>query len=344
MREEKQGLKSRLRKSKVTTMLLLMTTIACLTGCGVKSTLDISSSGKVKGAIYYYLTEDEVTKTSEEQAKQNNDDPEAANMMAELVKADGKETINNKVYYRYKTDLGEESLYGVSNNEETSGYMKVTTKSFEYTVPEDTTGTFEVTDTGVSDTDDIEFSLLEVKMPGVITKTNGKLSSDKKTVTWDLTKYKPGNKLYAYTEQSKTSSIKLSGVKNNGYITKAKTIKVVTNETIKSIKLNGKKLSNNKSIKISKQGKYKLVIKTDIGSKTFNFTYDKKAPTVNIKAKTYKNNVKIKATDKVSGIKSIKLNNKTIKNNYTVKENGKYTLKVVDKAGNKKTIKFKISK
>ena len=77
---------------------------------------------------------------------------------------------------------------------------------------------------------------------------------------------------------------------------------------------------------------------------------DTKKPTVEgIKnGKTYKKSVKFKVSDK-SGIKKVTLNKKKIsvskaKKGYRVKKKGKYALKVWDKAGNVRTVKFKIKK
>ena len=70
---------------------------------------------------------------------------------------------------------------------------------------------------------------------------------------------------------------------------------------------------------------------------------DKKKPTVKgVKnKKTYKRKVKIKFFDK-SGIKKATLNGKRIKSGKKVSKKGKYKLIVIDKAGNKRVIKFKI--
>ena len=64
--------------------------------------------------------------------------------------------------------------------------------------------------------------------------------------------------------------------------------------------------------------------------------------------KTYKTKVKFKVSDK-SGIKKVTLNGKKIsvakaKKGYTVKKKKSYTLKVWDKAGNVRVVKFKIKK
>lgn len=71
---------------------------------------------------------------------------------------------------------------------------------------------------------------------------------------------------------------------------------------------------------------------------------DKTKPTVKgVKnKKTYKKAVTIKFADKQSGIKKATLNGKKIKNGKKVKKNGKYTLRVYDKAGNCTTVKFTV--
>lgn len=67
------------------------------------------------------------------------------------------------------------------------------------------------------------------------------------------------------------------------------------------------------------------------------------APTTNIKnGKTYKSGKKITFTDEESGMVSAKLDGKTIKCGQVVKKKGKHELVLIDLAGNKKTVKFKI--
>ncbi len=73
---------------------------------------------------------------------------------------------------------------------------------------------------------------------------------------------------------------------------------------------------------------------------------DTKKPTVTgVKnEKVYRKTVTIKFKDKGSGIKSAKLNGKKIKTGKKVKKVGKYKLVVIDKAGNKTTVRFRIAK
>ena len=60
------------------------------------------------------------------------------------------------------------------------------------------------------------------------------------------------------------------------------------------------------------------------------------------KGKTYKRKVKVSVKDNVSGISKITLNGKKIKSGAKITKKGSYTLKAKDKAGNVKTIRFKI--
>jgi hypothetical protein len=82
-----------------------------------------------------------------------------------------------------------------------------------------------------------------------------------------------------------------------------------------------------------------------IGSvtKTFNIVKDTKKPTVKgVKNnKTYKKAVTIKFAD-ASGIKKATLNGKKIKSGKKVKKNGHYVLKVTDRAGNTRKVRFKV--
>ena len=95
-----------------------------------------------------------------------------------------------------------------------------------------------------------------------------------------------------------------------------------------------------------KDGKY--VVKTTLvngATSTLKFTVDRTKPTTNMKAKTYKKTSKgkkITFKDATSGVKKATLNGKTIKSGKVVKKAGKYTLVIYDKAGNKKSVTFRI--
>ena len=77
---------------------------------------------------------------------------------------------------------------------------------------------------------------------------------------------------------------------------------------------------------------------------TYAVKLDTTAPTVSgvRNGATYKHKVKVSFVD-ASGIKSAKLNGKTIKSGKTIKAVGSYTLMVTDKHGNTRTVVFRVS-
>lgn len=118
----------------------------------------------------------------------------------------------------------------------------------------------------------------------------------------------------------------------------------------------GKKKTNNwknynKKIRIKKQGKWTLYVRI-IGKdgkqyieKTNLFIIDKTKPIVRgVKSgKTYKKTIRISYKDEISGIKSATLNGENIKQSVKIKKNGNYRMVIVDKAKNKRVVRFKIA-
>lgn len=113
------------------------------------------------------------------------------------------------------------------------------------------------------------------------------------------------------------------------------------------------------SIKIPEAGKYSVVFSFHDAENSFQLTkYNSVVVNVNVKSEdktkpvitgvkngqTYRKPVVVKFSDKDSGIKSAKLNGRSVKSGKRISANGSYTLVVVDKAGNKSTVKFKIKK
>lgn len=100
------------------------------------------------------------------------------------------------------------------------------------------------------------------------------------------------------------------------------------------------------SMKSFKEGKHTLTAKDKFGNTAvLSFNLDKTAPTVRgVKNKgVYKKTVMVKVSDK-SGIQSIKLNGKSIKSGKRITKKGAYKLVAIDKAGNKKVMRFIIKK
>ena len=311
---------------KLVMSILAVFLMFTLAGCGYKETLTVYPDGRVGCEMFAYESVEDVESTG----------------------SVGTETINGKVYYKFPTTKVYDSetnttqfsyvCYNADGSKSTTSVTGVDCGDKGTTITSDKFVWNIQSSTGK---DSMDFYTLTVTMPKPIKKTNGTLSLDKKTVTFDLTSEKNLKKCYAYTAVSSDNSITLIGLNNYGHITKAKTLKVKTSDTIKSIKVNGKSQTS-KNIKVKTQGKYKVVVKTDNNSKTFTFYFDKTKPTVSVKKKEYNDSVKITFKDKHSGIKSAKLDGKSVKSGYVCKDFGKHTLVVKDKAGNIKKVVFKI--
>lgn len=114
-----------------------------------------------------------------------------------------------------------------------------------------------------------QFSV-NITFPYKISKTNGTLSADKKTVTWDLEN--DNTTVYAFTTKYKdTTAPKVNGVANGKTYTKAVKVKYSDNSIVKSAKLDGKSFKSGK--KVSAKGEHTVVV-TDIfgNKKTVKFT------------------------------------------------------------------------
>lgn len=142
---------------------------------------------------------------------------------------------------------------------------------------------------------------------------------------------------------------KISNIKNKGYYKANST-------AIQSMHVYDENIDTNRSytqyggiqtagtyLSCQKDGIYKIVAYDLANNKTeVTFTYDTKAPKVNVKKnKKYKKGTKLIFSDKY-GIKSAKLNGKKVKNKSKLKKKGKNKLVVIDKAGNKTSVTFKV--
>lgn len=193
------------------------------------------------------------------------------------------------------------------------------------------------------------FCNVTITYPFEVGKTNGALQADGCTVLYDVVELNKQNHSRAYaiakTALTAADTITVSGVKNNKAYKKAVTIDVSADSAIASFAVNGKNQAAN-TYYAKKNGKYTVIVKSATGAtKTISFCVDSKKPTTNVKnKKTYNKAVKITFKDTISGIKKATLNGKKIKSGKKVKNNGDYTLKIYDKAGNVKTVKFTIKK
>lgn len=161
-----------------------------------------------------------------------------------------------------------------------------------------------------------------------------------------------GEQRTVYFTIDKTAPV-ITGVANSGLYNTTRKLTVKDDSEIASLKINGREyasgLDNTEYVTLSNTGTYKVVAKDSLGNtKTLTFKIDKKKPTIKgaKNGKTYKKTVKLRFKD-ANGIKKVVINGKKVKKVNKVKKlkrNGKYTVRVVDKAGNVTKIKFKIKK
>lgn len=193
-----------------------------------------------------------------------------------------------------------------------------------------------------------------------VTFSNGTVSGNEVSWTFKAAELEQKKSVQLYAETTEKSTFEndktapsISGVKNNGYYNKVKLNITDTGVGIAGIVLDKNTqyvFENSSKVSMSstsfEEGNRKVTVYDFAGNKrVVSFTYDKTKPTIKgvSNNKVYKKACTITFSDKY-GVKSAKLNGKTIKNKKKVSKNGSYTLKVTDKAGNTNTVKFKIKK
>ena len=163
-----------------------------------------------------------------------------------------------------------------------------------------------------------------------------------------------GKDVYAYRRIKvnciDTTKPVISGVKNNVLYNKSVKIAFSDNKGgsgIKAATLNGKSIKS--GTVVTKDGKYTLKVTDKVGNvSSVVFGIDKTKPVVSgVKNNgIYNKNVKLSFSDNKGGfgLRTATLNGKSIKNGAVVTKEGKYTLKVADKAGNVTSAVFIIDK
>lgn len=323
-------------KKKIT-ILLLGLCVSMLAGCGIKEEISIDKSNKISGKVSMYLTDEEVQMLVGE----SGDTSEF-----------GSETTINGVHY-YVT---EEKLDAADVENLELSCTEFVASASDVTEMADVDDVVDPSELGMEgDPEEIanqiaemyQFIDISITFPYKVISTNGKISKDGKTVTFEaLGKNKNDKELFAYTAKS-DKLISLSDILNDKYTAK-KSINVTSAYKVKSVTVNGKKQTS-KKISLKKDGEYTIKVVTDKEEKTFKIYKDSKKPEisgVNNKA-SYDKAVTLKVSDKDSGIASLTVNGKEIKaskykNGYKVSKAGSYCVTVTDKAGNTKTVSFTI--
>ena len=312
---------------------------ASLTGCGVESSLVINNDLSATQSSTLYLTEAEV---------------------AQYAAVSGVTVDQMKSGLTVTTAANGQTYYASPNQ----GQLDATETKKSFKRLDSKCAILSANE--VTDSDDasvggdmIEFNTLRITYPYTVVETNGVLEADGKTVYYDSNVVSTATNLYAYFDTSVKSGKKITvktAKKNGGY-----TVQINTDGVIKSV--NVKKGSKKYTFDVSsievasgvihnnydkyfldKEGTYTFTIKLESGAKKTQKVYvDNTAPTTNVKSgKSYKKGYKLTFKDKISGMKSAKLDGKTVKSGAKVNKKGKHTLVLKDKQGNTKTVKFTI--
>ncbi len=332
-----------MRKSILAALVLGVT---MLTGCSMEQKMVIHQDLSATATLSAYTTQEEEAQIMKNLVGAGNEATMTyEDLMKELeMQNDGVKTIRGVAYNCYSmTESATPEETKTSFIELTKEKAVMDIASVSETQTENASGSSEM------DLDEMGFCNLMITYPFKVAKTNGTLQPDGCTVVYDMKamQSKKVSRAYAVSASALKASdnITIKGVKNKKAYKKPVTVKVSSKGTISYFAVNGKVQSEN-TYYASKDGKYKVVVKTPSGKrKALTFYVDRKKPTTNVKNnKVYKKNIKLKFKDSVSGIKKATLNGKKIKSGKTIKKNGNYTLKLTDKAGNVKVVKFTINK
>lgn len=314
-------------------MLLLATQ-----GCGMEGQMEILPDGSSQTTVYTYSTEEEENAVLKEMGYANASFS-AMMTMAGFTYVD-EEDINNKVYHKYthteNMDAKETNSQFVVKNADKA--------VMDYSSLDSLSETQGSGQNAMEVLKNMDFFRTSIKFPNTIIKSNAEVEND--TIKLDMNSKSSEDRVYATFKEgvAEKTDLTVTGAGSNKYYKKNVTVKAKSGGVITQFRVNNKPQEKD-SYTATKDGVYKVDIKLASGvTKTVKFTVDKTKPTTNIKAKTYKKKVKVTFKDKGSGIKSATLNKKKIKNGKMVTKAGSYTLILKDKAGNTKTIKFKVSK
>ena len=306
-----------MKKRIVALTLVLMTVLGSFAGCGTENHIDVKADGTVKETDYFYYTDDDV-----KNGLSNNE--------------------NNGKYLGKKTYNGVEySVYQAKDSDTNKELVrKMKPNGFYYTYVETKDSDMQSLMSSVSP------CIFTVTFPNKVTESNGTISEDGKSLTFDLAQFLKSDEMYAYNEDYvKTKFAELVGIE--GQYTNKKTLKIHGFSEIKDVQLNRKDLGVTDKVTLS-NGSNSVVITNEAGALKRFVTLDTKKPVLNVKdKKTYKKNKVLKISDKDSGIKEaivngVALNKNQIKKGYKLSSTGETRIVVTDKAGNTKTVIIKV--
>lgn len=326
-----------MRRKKL--MWIMMTVAAVLlSGCGMEETMEINGDLSSKVTNQICTTDQEEMEIDKELSQ------EGLGTFQKLMKDMGYTRAGKK-----KLNETEHNVYQITDNmsaKDTKEEFIVLNKNQAVM---DMSQLSEAMKENMGELESIQFDeigslAVRIKYPFSVYKTNGTLQKDGHTVEYSLQTLRNLERAYAVSsaKYANNRTCTFKGVKNTSYYRTNKTVKAESEGVITSFKVNKVSQSEN-SYQAKKEGYYVVKAKLLAGNtKTLKFTIDKTKPITNIKAKKYDKKVTINFRDKLSGIKEATLNGKQIKRGKVVTKKGNYLLKVTDRAGNIKSVKFSI--
>ena len=273
--------------------LALIMIVAVFCGCTQEYTIKVNKDDSCKITTFAAIP----VETMEEMTAGMEEDDESMSELEdmEIKKVNGKDCYVEEETEKFSSTK-KASKFMLEGDEDTGSNFErftLTNKGISAKMIEGTE------DSAALYGDDMVFDM-KITFPYLITKTNGKLSEDKKTVTFDLLK---GGKLYAYTTKSPNAAkiyfIEEYLKSNNSVFLNWKAVKGVKNYKVE-YKVSGAKKWNSvtatksaKTIKNLKAGK-KYYFRVTAITKSGNYTSQKiavntlKKVAVKVKSKTDK--------------------------------------------------------
>ena len=326
-----------MRRRKLMWLMMIVAGVL-LSGCGLEESMEINGDLSSKVTNQICTTDEEEKEINKELSQEGMDNLQE--MMKEIgYTRAGKKKLNGVEHNGYQItermsvkDTKEEFV--VLNKNQAVMDMSVLSETLNENMGEIEGVRF----------DEIGSLTVRIKYPFSIYKTNGKLQKDGCTVEYPLNMLRKLERAYAVSSAKYANNKKCTfyGVKNKSYYRTSKNVKAESEGVITSFKVNKVSQGDN-SYKAEKEGVYVVKAKLLAGNtKTVKFTIDKTKPVTNMKAKKYSQKVTVNFRDKLSGVKKATLNGKKISNGKVVTQKGNYLLKITDRAGNVRTVKFSI--
>jgi len=246
-------------KKKLIALICCIAMILCLSGCKMNTTVELNKDGSGTFSIMMVMEAEPLTKLGVKEK-------DMTSAGYKVVKHDGVKCYEMTSTEKFKKGTSEFGKNGLTT---TYCLLKADDMQNEMKsgMPMDSS---QMGDLGYSEKEIEELMnqfemTMSIKFPYKVEKTNGKLSADQQTVTWNLLKVK--NKMYAFTtEYSDAKAPVVKGVKDGQTYTDGVKIKYKDNSIVKSAALDGEKFKS--GTKVTNKGSHTLEVVDLFDNKT----------------------------------------------------------------------------